>query len=115
MSTNMNLLRGKLKERSMTQQELAHKIGMDSSTLSRKLASDGLKFTVGEMHDIAATLNLTANECKSIFFFAVKLAFLQVYPKEVKKMTQNELTQVLLCASLVLGIVTAFQRWKNHW
>ena len=51
MSTNMNLLRGKLKERSMTQQELAHKIGMDSSTLSRKLASDGLKFTVGEMHD----------------------------------------------------------------
>lgn len=68
MSTNMNLLRGKLKERSMTQQELAHKIGMDSSTLSRKLASDGLKFTVGEMHDIAATLNLTANECKSIFF-----------------------------------------------
>jgi hypothetical protein len=35
--------------------------------------------------------------------------------KEVKKMTQNELTQVLLCASLVLGIVTAYQRWKNHW
>lgn len=67
MSTNMNLLRGKLKERSMTQQELARKIGMNSSTLSRKLASDGLKFTVGEMHDIAATLNLTANECKSIF------------------------------------------------
>ena len=30
-------------------------------------------------------------------------------------MTQNELTQVLLCASLVLDIVTAFQRWKNHW
>ena len=80
MSTNMNLLRGKLKERSMTQQELAHKIGMDSSTLSRKLASDGLKFTVGEMHDIAATLNLSANECKSIFF-VVKLAFLQVHSK----------------------------------
>ena len=67
MSTNMDLLRGKLKERSMTQKELAGKIGMDSSTSSRKLASDGLKFTVGEMHDIAATLNLTANECKHIF------------------------------------------------
>ena len=67
MSTNMNLLRGKLKERGVTQQELAQKIGMDSSTLSRKLASDGLKFTVGEMHDIAATLKLSANECKSIF------------------------------------------------
>ena len=67
MSTNMNLLRGKLKERGVTQQELAQKIGMDSSTLSRKLASDGLEFTVGEMHDIAATLKLSANECRSIF------------------------------------------------
>ena len=84
MSTNMNLLRGKLKERGVTQQELAQKIGMDSSTLSRKLASDGLKFTVGEMHDIAATLNLSANECKSIFLLI--LAFLQVpFSKEVKK------------------------------
>ncbi len=67
MSTNMNLLRGKLKERGVTQEELANKIGMDTSTLSRKLASEGLKFTVGEMHNIAAALNLTTNECKSIF------------------------------------------------
>lgn len=66
MSTNMNLLRGKLKERGVTQQELAQKIGMDSSTLSRKLASDGLKFTVGDVMHLA-TLNLSANECKSIF------------------------------------------------
>lgn len=67
MSTNMNMLRGKLKERGVTQEQLAEKIGIDSSTLSRKLASDGLKFTVGEMHDIAAALKLSANECKSIF------------------------------------------------
>lgn len=67
MSTNMNLLKGKLRERGMTQQELACKIGMDPSTLSRKLASDGLKFTVGEMHEVAATLELSANECKAIF------------------------------------------------
>ena len=33
----------------------------------------------------------------------------------LENMTQNELTQVLLCVSLVLGIVTAYQRWKNHW
>ena len=67
MSTNMNILRGKLRERGVTQQELAREIGMDSSTLSRKLASDGLKFTVGEMHDIAEALKLSADECKSIF------------------------------------------------
>lgn len=52
MSTNMDLLRGKLKERSMTQKELAGKIGMDSSTLSRKLASDGLKFTISRQRSI---------------------------------------------------------------
>lgn len=67
MSTNMNLLRSELKERGLTQQEFASKIGMDSSTLSRKLTSDGLKFTVGEIHEIAATLDLTADECTSIF------------------------------------------------
>lgn len=67
MSTNMNLLRGKIKERNMTQEELASKIGMDSSTLSRKLASDGLKFTVGEMHEIAAALKLSSKDCRAIF------------------------------------------------
>ena len=51
----------------MTQQELAKKIGVDSSTISRKLASDGLKFTVGEVHEIAEVLELSASECKDIF------------------------------------------------
>nr|DAG30734.1 MAG TPA: hypothetical protein [Caudoviricetes sp.] len=69
MSTDMNLLRGKLKERCMTQQELAKKIGVDSSTISRKLASDGMKFTVGEVHEIADVLQLSASECKDIFLF----------------------------------------------
>lgn len=67
MSTNMNLLKGKLKERGMTHKELAGKLSMDASTLYRKLDSDGLKFTVGEMHDIASILKLSAKECKSIF------------------------------------------------
>lgn len=85
MSTNMNLLRGKLKERGVTQQELAQKIGMDSSTLSRKLASDGLKFTVGEMHDIAANLE-PIRQRMQVYLFALILAFLQVpFSKEVKK------------------------------
>lgn len=69
MSTDMNLLRGKLKERCMTQKELAKKIGVDSSTISRKLASDGMKFTVGEVHEIADVLQLSASECKDIFLF----------------------------------------------
>lgn len=67
MATNMDKLKGKLKENRLTQAELAQKIGMDASTLQRKLNSDGLKFTVGEVHDMAAVLKLTANECKQIF------------------------------------------------
>lgn len=66
MSTNMNLLRGKLKERGVTQQELAQKIGMDSSTLSRNLEP--------------------IRQRMQVYLFALILAFLQVpFSKEVKK------------------------------
>lgn len=67
VSTNMNILRGKLKERGMTQKELSEQIGMDPSSFSRKIASSGLKFTVGEMHSIAKALHLTPDKCKQIF------------------------------------------------
>lgn len=69
MSTDMNVLRGKLKERGLTQKELAKEIGMNSSTFSRKLACDGLTFTVGEIHNIALALGLSADDCKTIFLF----------------------------------------------
>ncbi len=67
MQTNMNLLRGKIREHGLTQGDVAEKIGMDSSTFSRKISSEGLKFTVGEMHSIAIVLNLNNEECRDIF------------------------------------------------
>lgn len=67
MRTNMNLLKGKLREHGYTQSEVAEKIGMDSSTFSRKVSAEGLKFTVGEMHAIARVLSLTSEECCDIF------------------------------------------------
>ena len=67
MQTNMNLLRGKIRENGLTQSDVAVKIGMDSSTFSRKVSSNGLKFTVGEMHSIANVLHLNNDECRDIF------------------------------------------------
>lgn len=67
MQTNMNLLRGKIKELGFTQSDVAKKLNMDSSTFSRKISSDGLKFTVGEMHSIADVLHLNSEECCAIF------------------------------------------------
>lgn len=67
MQTNMNLLRGKIRERGLTQRDVAAQLGIDSSTFSRKISSDGLKFTVGEMHSIADVLHLNSEECLDIF------------------------------------------------
>lgn len=67
METNMNMLRGKIRECGLTQCEVAAQIGMDSSTFSRKISAQGLKFTVGEMHSISAVLNLSNDECCKIF------------------------------------------------
>lgn len=67
MQTNMNLLKGKIREHGLTQSDVATRIGMDSSTFSKKVSADGLKFTVGEMHSIAAVLSLTNDECRDIF------------------------------------------------
>ncbi len=67
MQTNMNLLRGKIRENGLAQSDVAVKIGMDPSTFSRKVSSKGLKFTVGEMHSIANVLHLSNDECRDIF------------------------------------------------
>ena len=68
MKTNMDKLRGKIIEKRLTQEELANHIGMDSSTFSRKMKADGLAFTVGQIHRIVATLEMTPEEAAQIFF-----------------------------------------------
>ena len=67
MHTDMAKLKGKITERSMTQEEVAEKIGIDSSTFSRKMKADGLTFTVGQMHKIANVLSLANQEAVQIF------------------------------------------------
>ena len=67
MRTNMDKLRGKMAEKRITQEELAEKIGIDPSTFSRKMKTDGTSFTIGQMHKIADILCLSNTEAISIF------------------------------------------------
>lgn len=65
---NVNKLRGKIVEQEMNVEKLAKAIGMDKSTLYRKLNSDGDTFTVREVNSICKALNLSKNEAFEIFF-----------------------------------------------
>ena len=67
MRVDVAKLRGKIIERGMTQEKLAHEIKMDKSTFSRKMRSEALEFSVGDMHKIAYILNLSKKEAGEIF------------------------------------------------
>ena len=67
MATNMNKLRGKIKEMGFTQEELARRINLDPSTLSRKMSTAGIAFSIGEMHAIVEALELSKEEAIQIF------------------------------------------------
>ncbi|NLB91732.1 MAG: helix-turn-helix transcriptional regulator [Clostridiales bacterium] len=67
MTTNMSKLRGKIVECNTTQEAVADVIGVDRSTFYRKIKSEGLSFTIGEVHKIFSALNLTVDEGIEIF------------------------------------------------
>lgn len=65
---NINKLKGKIVERGLTVEKLAEKIGVDRSTLYRKLAASGEPFTVKEANLICRALELDGQEAMAIFF-----------------------------------------------
>ena len=67
MKVDTAMLKGKIVEKGFTQEDLARQMAIDSSTFSRKMKSDGLNFSIGEMHKIAEGLGLTKNEASKIF------------------------------------------------
>lgn len=67
MRVDIAMLRSKIAERGMTQEKLAHAMSIDKSTLSRKMKSEALDFSVGEMHRIVEILGLTKAEAGEIF------------------------------------------------
>lgn len=65
---NVNKLKGKIVENEINIAMLANKIGVDKSTLYRKLNVDGESFTIKEADLIARELSLTPIEATAIFF-----------------------------------------------
>jgi len=65
---NINKLKGKIVERELTVEKLADCIGLDKSTLYRKLNSNGDSFSIKEADAIAIALRLTQGEANAIFF-----------------------------------------------
>ena len=69
MSTDMEKLRTKMSQQKISPETMARHIGVDASTFYRKIKSDGLNFTVGQMHKIVEVLSLTREEATSIFLW----------------------------------------------
>lgn len=67
MRVNVKKLRAKIIEAGTTQENLAREIAISKSSFSRKMQSEALTFSVGEMHKISEKLNLSAQEAAEIF------------------------------------------------
>ncbi len=66
--TNVDKLKGIIKEKRLTPEKLAITIGIDKSTMYRKLSNGGEDFTIKQADLIASALSLSADEAQSIFF-----------------------------------------------
>ena len=64
---NTNALKGKMKERAMTQADVASSIGISISRFNAKL-NNSAEFTLGEVRAIKELLALTSDQIDSIFF-----------------------------------------------
>ena len=64
---NVNKLKGAIVERALSVEKLADMMGIDTTTLYRKLKNPS-SFTLGEADKIVRCLHLTANEGQAIFF-----------------------------------------------
>lgn len=69
MSTNMEKLRGRMAELELSPEAMAKAVGVDASTFYRKMKSEGVNFTVGQMHKIVDVLKLTREEAAAIFLW----------------------------------------------
>lgn len=61
-------LRGTMRAQGYTQTEFAKALGMDASTLSRKLKNGGKGFTLGEIYRMVELLNLKEDDFADIFY-----------------------------------------------
>lgn len=67
-TVNTNKLKAKIVENGMNVSELATKIGMDKSSLYRKLANDGESMTIRDANAIVRVLGISSEDAIAIFF-----------------------------------------------
>lgn len=60
-------IRGRIAELNTTQEAIADEIGMDRTTFYRRMSSQGLKFTIGEIKRLVIALDLSHDEAIDIF------------------------------------------------
>jgi predicted transcriptional regulator len=65
---NVNKLKGKIVENGFTIEGFADKLGIDRSTLYRKIGGKCEKVTIKEANQMKAELNLSSEDAGSIFF-----------------------------------------------
>jgi DNA-binding phage protein len=65
---NINKLKGKMVERGTNISALAKAIGVDKSTLYRKIKNNGEEISIKEAKSIIEVLNLSLDEVNAIFF-----------------------------------------------
>lgn len=65
---NISLLEDKMRIKNISKEQLATAINVDKSTLYRKFAAGGEKFTIEEAKNIATALVLSPDEATKIFF-----------------------------------------------
>lgn len=68
MFVNVDKLHGKIKEMRTNVAEIAAKMGIDKSTLYRKLNNNGAGLTVKDAQQLVEILQLTDEEALLIFF-----------------------------------------------
>lgn len=67
MRVDTNRLKGSIAANGMTQEAVAHAIGIDNSTFCRKMKCDGVTFSVGQMHKLIDLLKITPEVAVQIF------------------------------------------------
>ena len=67
MHVDIAKLRGRIVEKGFTQESLAEQLGIDNSTFSRKMTTNGVAVTIGQMHQIPELLALSCDEAADIF------------------------------------------------
>ena len=68
MHVNVELLKRSIAASGKTKEAVAQEIGIDYSTFSRKMNSQGLSFSVGQMHKMVDVLGISDKTASDIFF-----------------------------------------------